>query len=90
VLFDPPIRLPAVEQLGDAELGPTLRRVLARLARHGIAIDVCEHFGERDMYRVLLEEILPTEETFAHLPRLGYVQHYMLHKYCPQCEAHDA
>jgi len=89
VLFDPPLKLPTAEQLGEAELQRTLRRVLARLARHGIAIDVCEHFTERDTYRILLEQILPTEDTFAHLPQLGYVQHYMLHKYCPRCDTSD-
>jgi hypothetical protein len=86
MLFDPPLKCLPDDQLDDLRLEQELRKLLALLAIYGVAVDVCEHFTDRETYRVLLREVLPVEETYPRLPQIGYVQHYLLHNYCPRCE----
>jgi hypothetical protein len=64
-----------------------LQVLLARLALHSVAIDVCEHFSASDVYRWLLEEILPEAEIHPQLRRTGFVQHYSTWEACRQCAA---
>ena len=87
-LFDPPLKLPPPDQLSnEADAEEILKVLLGRLAQHGVAIDVCEHFSARDTYRLLIEEILPEANIHPNLPETGFVQHYSTWESCPQCEA---
>ena len=87
-LFDPPLPLKRPDQIADpAEADAALHVLLARLALHCVAIDVCEHFTALDTYRWLLSEILPEAQIHPQLGDTGFVQHYSTWESCPQCEA---
>lgn len=86
-LFDDPIKLPRPEQLSDEEVEQELKRLLAQLAVFGIALDVCEHFTPRDMYRLLLDEICTEENAYPELRNTQWVQHFMTSEFCEKCDA---
>ena len=86
-VFDPPLRLRRAEQLDDARVEIALKLLLSRMAAHGIALDVCEHFTPRQCYAYLLEEICPTELTHPDLDPVRWVQHFSTSDACPACEA---
>lgn len=85
VLFDPPLKLYPAEKLTDRQVEESLQVLLARLARHNVALDMCEHFSVRDAYCLLLEHILPEEAVRLDWMRAGFVQHYSTHEFCPTC-----
>ena len=85
LLFDPPLRLNPSCQLNDDQLAESLQVLLARLARHGVALDMCEHYTPRQAYRLLLEQILPEETIPATPSELGYVHRYATHEFCSSC-----
>ena len=86
-IFDPPIKLHPAQRLDDDQVERALKMVLARLATHGIALDMCEHYTPRAAYELLLETILTEEGTFPELSQTGFVQHFMTHEYCDACDA---
>lgn len=86
-VFDPPIQLPRPEGLTDAAVEGALKQLLANLARHGISLDICEHFTPRDSYQLLLEEICPFEMTHPQLEATRWVQHFSTSDFCETCEA---
>lgn len=89
-IFDPPLKLLPGYKLDDDSVERALKRVLARLARHGIALDMCEHYTPRDAYRLLLDTILKEEGTYPELSPTCYVQHFMTHEHCEHCDAECA
>ncbi|QDU27886.1 hypothetical protein ETAA8_29770 [Anatilimnocola aggregata] len=87
-MFDPPLLLKSPAEIADdAEADPYLKTLLARLALHCVAIDVCEHFGPLQTYRWLLEEILPEAQIHPNLKPTGFIRHYATYESCPQCDA---
>jgi len=86
-IFDPPIRLARPDQLDDQQVETALKSLLARLAQYGIALDMCEHYSPRDAYRLLVEHICTEEGAFPQLRHTQWVQHFMTHDFCEQCEA---
>ena len=89
-VFDPPIKIYPAEQLAaldDATAEATLKELLQRLALHGVALAICEHFTPRMAYRYLTEEILPEYGVHPRLPQIGWVQHYDTSEDCPECQA---
>ncbi len=90
VIFDPPLKLAPSSTLTDPQIAESLQLLLARLARHGVALTMCPHFSSREAYQLLLERILPEETVPAELVRAGYVQHFTTHVYCPMCLSHFA
>jgi hypothetical protein len=86
-VFDPPIKLPRPEGLPEAEVEPALKTLLAKLAEHGISLDVCEHFTPADAYQLLLDEICPFELTHPDLEATRWVQHFSTSDFCETCEA---
>ncbi|MBA3311928.1 MAG: hypothetical protein M3552_18520 [Planctomycetota bacterium] len=86
-VFDPPIKLPRPEGLSDDVVEASLKRLLAQLARHGISLDICEHFSPRESYQLLLEEICPFEMTHPQLEATRWVQHFSTSDFCETCEA---
>lgn len=84
-VVQPVMRLWKPEELNDRQISFELKAVLANLARHGITLDMCEHFSDRDAYALLVEHLLQAELTFPDLPSVGYVQHLLTHEYCDQC-----
>lgn len=86
-IFDPPIKLPRPEGLPDDAIEAALKALLARLARHGISLDVCEHYSPRASYQLLLDEICPFELTHPELDATRLVQHFSTSDFCETCEA---
>lgn len=86
-MFDPPIELPPVAQVTSEDRAESLiQTLLARLALHGVAIDVCEHYDYVSLYRYLMTEVLPIANIHPNLPASRWVQHYSTWESCPECE----
>ncbi|WP_425613417.1 hypothetical protein NA78x_003249 [Anatilimnocola sp. NA78] len=84
--FDPPISLKKPAAITtEAEAETALRTLLASLALHSVAIDICEHFEPLATYRWLLEEILPKAQIHPRLGKTGFVKHYCTYESCKQC-----
>lgn len=86
-LFDGPLKCPLPDQLGDQEVEAALKMLLAQLALYGVALDVCEHFTPREVYRLLLEKVCPEEHAYPELRNTQWVQHYSTSDYCERCRA---
>lgn len=86
-VFDPPIKLPRPDGLSEAAAEAALKTLLAKLAEHGISLDVCEHFTPSDAYELLIEEICPYELTHPELEATRWVQHFSTSDFCETCEA---
>ncbi len=87
MMIDPPVKLYPPHHLDDAQVADALQFLLARLAQHNIALDMCEHYTPRAAYRLLVDHVLREELIFPQLPQAGFVQHFMTHEYCEACEA---
>ena len=61
--------------------------LLTRLALHGVALDMCEHYTALDSYRLLIEEILPEAQIHPQLCSTGFIQHYATWEHCAVCAA---
>ena len=85
-VFDPPLRLRPSAQLNDARVEAALKLLLARMAEHGIALDVCEHYTPRQSYEYLLGEICPAELTHPELDPVRWVQHFSTSDHCEACD----
>jgi len=86
-IFDDPLRFPRPEQLDDDEVERQFKTLLAQLALHGIALDVCRHFTPRDAYGLLLDEICKEERAYPELRQTQWVQHFMTSEFCEECDA---
>jgi len=86
-LFDPPMKLYPDDQLNDKQVQQALQMLLARLAVHGICLDMCEHYTPRQAYCLLTKQILKEENVYPDLPNARYVQHFMTAEDCEQCQA---
>lgn len=84
-VLQPIMQLRKTRELDDREVVVQLKSVLANLARHGITLDMCEHFSARQAYALLVDHLLQEELTYANLPSVGYVQHLMTHEHCEHC-----
>ena len=85
-VFDPPLRLRPSAQLNDVRVEAALKLLLARLAEHGIALDICEHYTPRQSYEYLLAEICPSELTHPELDPVRWVQHFSTSDCCEACD----
>lgn len=86
-LFDQALKLPSPEKLSEEEAEPVLKTLLAQLALHGVAIDVCEHYTALETYRLLVRHMCVEESAFAELRGTTWVQHYATSDFCDACEA---
>jgi hypothetical protein len=84
-VLQPIMKLRRTPDLDDREVVYQLKSVLANLARHGITLDMCEHFSARQAYTLLVDHLLQEELTYPNLPSVGYVQHLMTHEHCANC-----
>lgn len=86
-LFEDPLRLPRPDALDDAAVEKALKALLAQLAVFNVSLSVCPHYSVRDAYRLMLERICPNERAYSELRGTGWIQHFMTHEFCPQCDA---
>ena len=86
-LFDPPLKLAPADRLDDEQVRIALSVLISRLARHGIALDMCEHATPRTAYCYLVEDILRHEFAHPKLPVTNFVRHYSMSEDCAECQA---
>jgi hypothetical protein len=86
-LFDGTVKLRPPDRLDDQEAEQELKVLLARLAVHGIALDMCEHFTASDAYGLLVERVCREENAYSALRGTQWVQHFATSDYCPACQA---
>ncbi|MDD3585769.1 MAG: hypothetical protein PHQ75_01190 [Thermoguttaceae bacterium] len=60
--FDPPLILPSTVSMSDKELEVLLAETLERLFSKGIILDYTDHLTDRELYNVIVNEILPLED----------------------------
>jgi hypothetical protein len=81
-----PEKLPHPDDLDDEAVEIELKKVLARMAMLGLALDVCEHYTPRDCYRLLVEQLLHDTRIHERLVGSGWVQHMCTYEYCKRCD----
>ena len=86
MIFDEPVRMPRPDQLSDEQAEAALKVLLARLALHGVAFDLCEHFTMAQAYRLLVERLFPEELAFPQLRGTQWVQHFSTSDFCAACQ----
>lgn len=71
--FQPELELPASESLDDEELSQLLWDTIHKLYQQRIALDYTDHLTDRNLYRLIVRDILPSLEkriersnTFLH------------------------
>ncbi|MDG2380628.1 MAG: hypothetical protein P8N76_03060 [Pirellulaceae bacterium] len=71
--FQPELQLPSPESLKDDQLHQVLWQVIEKLYQKRIALDYTDHLSDRDLFRLILRDILPSLEkkiershTFLH------------------------
>lgn len=78
--------LPRPESLSEQGAEDKLKLVLSQLALLGVAYSVCDHCSPREAYRILIDEILPECGAYEELIGTDWVQHFMTHEYCAECD----
>ena len=66
--FDPPLTLPPVTELDDFDLHLKLHEVIAQLREKNIVLQFTDHHSDRDLYRLIARDILPSREKRVALP----------------------
>jgi hypothetical protein len=66
--FDPPLRLPPPEKLGDDELRRLLYEVIEQLSTQRIYLELTDHLSDRQLYCLIARDILPSHEKKLDLP----------------------
>jgi len=69
--FNPPLELPPPEQMGDTELGIRLDRVIRQLHEQNVLLESTGHLSDRQLYRLILRDILPAQEKRLLHPDAG-------------------
>jgi hypothetical protein len=67
--FEPELKLPSPEKLSDAELSRHLADTIQRLYSQRIVLDFTEHLSDRQLYALILRDILPSHEKKVDLPK---------------------
>lgn len=86
-LLDPPLRLPPSNVMSDDEVSIKIAEVLARIAKHGVAVSVCDHFGPRDLYEMFCSQYLPDTRIHPRLTEFEYVFYIDTFESCAMCQA---
>jgi hypothetical protein len=67
--FEPELVLPAPDKLTDAKLHACLWETLERLYDRRIVLDFTDHLSDRQLYTLIIRDILPSHEKKIDLPR---------------------
>jgi len=60
--FEPELRLPRPESLNDEDLHQILWDVIRKLFQKRIVLDFTDHLSDRELYRLVYRDILPSRE----------------------------
>jgi len=72
--FEPEIILPSPESLNDQQLREILYETIHRLFRKRIVLDFTDHLSDRELYCLILRDILPAQE--KKIDRRGSYLHW--------------
>ena len=81
--FDPELALPNPDALDDAELHEALWDAIHQLYAKRIVLDFTDHLTDRELYRIVFRDILPSREKKIDLPK-NY-----LHWNCAEADDED-
>ena len=60
--FEPELRPPQAETLDDASLTAILDELILKLYENRIVLDFTDHLSDRELYRIICHDILPSHE----------------------------
>lgn len=66
--FDPPLELPQPDRLNPAELHALLHVVIEQLSSRRIYLELTDHLTDRQLYCLIVRDILPSHEKKLDLP----------------------
>lgn len=66
--FSPTLKLPDPATLSDAALHQQLHQVIGRLYEKNIVLTFSEHLSDRELYSLILRDILPAQEKQITIP----------------------
>lgn len=69
--FNPPLELPPPEQMGEEELRIRLTYAIRRLYEQNVLLEYTGHLSDRQLYCLILRDILPAQEKRLKLPDAG-------------------
>jgi hypothetical protein len=81
--FEPEMQLPRPEALDDRELNRLLWDTLRKLYDKRIVLDFTDHLNDRQLYCLILRDILPSHEKKIDLPR-NYLHWHCLDEQDPE------
>ena len=67
--FEPELVMPEHHSLGNEELHQQLHQVIGRLYEKNILLDHTEHLSDRQLYCLIIRDILPAQEKKVVLPQ---------------------
>jgi hypothetical protein len=75
--FQPELNLPPPDQLTDPQLSKLLAEAIERLYSQRIVLDFTDHLTDRQLYCLILRDILPSPEKKLDLPRNYLHWHFL-------------
>lgn len=66
--FDPPLQLPHPESLSDQQIHELLERTITQLRQAHVMLECTEHLSDRQLYTIIVRDILPCCEKKVDLP----------------------
>jgi hypothetical protein len=75
--FEPELELPPPDKLGDEQLRRLLWQTIERLYSQRIVLDFTDHLSDRELYCLILRDILPSPEKKLDLPRNYLHWHFL-------------
>ena len=67
--FEPQLIIPHPDTLSDEELHQTLHQTIGRLFEKNIVLHFTDHLSDRQLYCLILRDILPSQEKQVELPQ---------------------
>ncbi|HTN77677.1 MAG TPA: hypothetical protein VL096_20610 [Pirellulaceae bacterium] len=67
--FEPELRLPSPDSLSDDDLKSTLWYTIHRLYEKRIVLELTDHLSDRQLYCLIVRDILPSPEKKIDLPK---------------------
>ena len=75
--FQPELTLPPPDQLSEAQLRKLLNETIERLYSQRIVLDFTDHLTDRQLYCLIMRDILPSPEKKLDLPRNYLHWHFL-------------
>ncbi len=66
--FNPPLQIPAPEDLDDKQLESKLKETIDRLYSNRVVLRFTDHLSDRELYKIIYRDILPCCEKKVDIP----------------------